>query len=234
MKKSPLFLLVTFLLFQSCATRVFHNKAFLSKPDLNNKTMAILPVNMVFTGAMPSNLSPEQQEKWENAESKMMQDLLVHYFRTKSARRTKAHVQLLPVETTNKLLAQQGIDQHKAWELDTESVKQLKADWILKVTVKKDRMMSELASIGVDVASNVIDNLLHGGNTTLQGNGMAKTYTIYLEAQLIDVATETVISTFIMQNDASWTNPPKRILQRTARRIVRKGAVSLNEESKVL
>lgn len=228
-------MLTAFLLLQSCATRVFHNKAYLSKPDLDGKVMAILPVNMTFTGAMPVNLTPEQQEKWENAESKMLQDLIVHYYRTKSPKRSKATVNLLQIENTNKLLADQGIDQRKAWELSNEVAAQyLKADWILKVTVKKDRMMSELASIGVDVASNVIDNLIHGGNTTMQGNGMAKTYHIYLEAQLVDVASGTVISSFVMQNDASWTNPPERILQRTARRIVSKGILSLNPESKIL
>jgi hypothetical protein len=63
MKKSLLFLLTASLLLQSCVTRVFHNKAYLSKPDLDGKLMAILPVNMIFTGAMPANLTPEQQEK---------------------------------------------------------------------------------------------------------------------------------------------------------------------------
>lgn len=63
MKKSLLFLLTAFLLLQSCATRVFHNKAYLSKPGLDGKVMAILPVNMTFTGVMPINLTPEQQEK---------------------------------------------------------------------------------------------------------------------------------------------------------------------------
>jgi len=227
-------LLVAALFIQSCATRVFHNKAYFAKPDLNGKTMAVLPVNMIFTGAMPNNLSPEQQVKWEDGESKMVQDMLMHYYRTKLPKRSKATCKLLPVETTNKILEDKGITQRNSWGVNPADIgRDLQADWILKVSIKKDRMMSELASIGVDITNNVIDNLLNGGNTVMQNSGMAKTYNIYLEAQLLEAATGTVLSSFTMQNDASWTNPPERILQRTAKRIVRRGAVSIASENRL-
>ena len=227
MKRFPLIaLLLSAVLFQACSTKVYNNKAWLDQVNLEGKKVAILPAVVELTGRMPANCNESKIRQTEESESKLIQQEFYNQYLFKSKKnKRKQYVDLMNVEQVNSKLQQQGIDIRESWKMSPDSLgKLLGADMVLKLSVKKNRIMSDAASFGIGVATTVLGNILNNGQNTSVNNG-AKTYNMFLDATLTDVNTHTVITKFTHDGDASWNRPPEKIVEASGRKIVRKGVI---------
>lgn len=232
MKKSFIYFTISAsLLIQACSTQVYNNKSYVNQHDLTGKTLAVLPVSVELTGRLPKDYSLEKKMALEEAESKEIQTLIYSQYLFKSDKRHKSRkaVKLINVEQVNSRLRSLGIDVRQSWSMNPDSLgKLIGADLVLKVDVKKDRIMSDAASFGIDVASGVIDKLLNKKNdnsSSVNTNGISKTYNLNLNATLSDVNSNAVITKFSRQGGADWQNTPEEVVNSTGKKIVRKGVI---------
>lgn len=186
-----------------------------------------MPAEVELTGRMPNNYSESKKQRTEEAESKLIQSQIYNQYLFKSkAGGKKKHVDMMNVDQVNSKLQAAGIDVRESWSMDADSLgKLLGADMVLRVRVKKNRIMSETAALGIEVATSVLGSVLGGGNQGTGVNGVAKTYNMFLDATLSDVKTHAVITKFTHDSDASWNRSPDEIVESSGRKIVRKGVI---------
>lgn len=153
MKKNILFLLAigAFFFFQSCQRTFKYTSSSFDERTRDHRIIAVLPVEMVFTGKQPKNLTAEQIKKIEEVESKSFQESLYSKVLSKNLR-----VEVQSVNKTNSLLASNGIDVRKSWNMTAEEpARVLKVDAVVKAKVEKERYMSDLASAGIQLAESI-------------------------------------------------------------------------------
>jgi hypothetical protein len=77
MKRDLLLLPVLFfVLFTSCAGHKYYTSSSFDQQTARHKLIAVLPAEMVFTGTLPKNLSPEDIALIEETESRTFQNSL--------------------------------------------------------------------------------------------------------------------------------------------------------------
>lgn len=214
---------------QSCSREVYNNESFIRTSELNGKTVAILPVDVEFTGNLPKGYTIANKKATEDKESTEIQNMVFreYLYRAKKARKKQKSVEILSVEQVNSRLREGGIAPRDSWNMNPDSLgKMIGADMVMRIRVKKDRIMSNAASIGIGVATTVLENILNrgSGTSTHVGSG-GKTYNIYFDATLSDVSSGTVISKISRSGDASWNHSPEDVIRNSSGKMVRKGAV---------
>ena len=214
---------------QSCSREVYNNESFIRTSDLNGKTVAILPVDVEFTGNLPKGYTIANKKATEDKESTEIQNMVFreYLYRAKKARKKQKSVEILSVEQVNSRLRERGIAARDSWNMNPDSLgKMIGADMVMRIRVKKDRIMSNAASIGIGVATTVLENILNrgSGTSTHVGSG-GKTYNIYFDATLSDVSSGTVISKISKSGDANWSNSPEDVIRSSSGKMIRKGAV---------
>lgn len=217
------------LVLHSCSSEVYNNKAYADKSNLEGKKVAILPVEVELTGNLPKGMTNAKKSQLEYDESRMIQSQIYgqYLYRSKKDKKKKG-VEFLNVDHVNGMLLDKGVDLKQAWTMDPDSLGRLiGADLVLKVKVKKDRIMSETASLGIGVAGAVLDNLISkkADNTNTSVTTAPKTYNLFLDATLSDVVTHTVVTKFSHTGDANWNRSSTDVIESSGRKIVRKGIV---------
>ncbi|HXH99254.1 MAG TPA: hypothetical protein VNI52_03220 [Sphingobacteriaceae bacterium] len=222
--------LVIVAVLQSCSNEVYNNESYIRTSSLRGKKVAILPVEVEFTGRLPKGYTLETKRVTEDKESTEIQNMVYreYLFRAKRANKNQQSVEIINIDQVNSRLRAHGINPRKSWTMNPDSLgKLVGADMVMRVRVKKDRIMSTAASIGVGVATTVLENILNrngSGNSTSIGSG-GRTYNIFFDATLSDVNSSTVISKISKDGDASWSETPEEVIKGSSGKMVRRGAV---------
>lgn len=224
---------ITATLFTACSNRVYNNEAFIRTNNLNDKTVAILPADVVITGNLPKNFSQEQKIKQELLESKYFQEMLYTEFlaRSKSANKNKNNVNFLnPNQVNNSLKTNNILVANLKDKTFEDLAKTANADMVILVSIKKNRLVSDAAAIGLDVAENVLNSIFRSNpnNNVNNTNTATRTYDISLDITLADGATGTVISKFSTIKQITWQNNPETEIRRNFRVSTRKFAIKAN------
>jgi hypothetical protein len=215
---------------QSCSSEVYNNESYIRTAGLSGKKVAILPVEVEFTGNLPKGYTLDNKKGIEDKESTEIQNMVYreYLFRAKKGRKKQHSVELINIDQVNSRLRQKGIEPRESWTMNPDSLgKLVGADMVMRVRVKKDRIMSNAASMGIGVATTVLGNILNrsgSGASTNIGSG-GKTYNIYFDATLSDDKSGTVISKISKDGDASWSQSPEDVIKNSSGKMVRKGAV---------
>ena len=207
MKRIILLLLAVGVVFQSCKRTFKYESSSFDERTRDHRIIAVLPVEMVFTGKQPKNLTAEQIKKIEEAESKSFQESLYSKILSKNLR-----VEVQSVNKTNSLLASNGIDVRKSWSMTAEELARiLKVDAVVKAKVEKERYMSDLASAGIQLAESIIGiipgvrsntNLVKGSCEVLDTN----------DSSLWRIAADA---------DADWSRPANEVIEALNRKFAR-------------
>jgi hypothetical protein len=187
MKKHLHYLLITsFILFSfSCSNKYYKASNFKEKTE-DHKVVAILPAEVMLTGKLPKNMSPEAIAEAEERESidfqyALMNSILNHA----NTRRYITTVNFQDIIKTQKLLEENNISVRDSWKKDDEELaKLLGVDAVIRMNVRKQRYMSDEASYGVGVAKQVIYNTKIGSKVPVP-NSVGKTYDIYATCNLL-------------------------------------------------
>ena len=187
MKKNLLnVLFASFILFLfSCSNKYYKANNFEEKTE-NHKLVAILPAEVTFSGKQPKNSTPEEIAKAEERESidfqyALMNSILNHA----NTKKYITTVNFLDINTTLKLLEQNNISVRDSWKKDdNELAKLLGVNSIIRMSIRKQRYMSDEASYGVGVAKQVIFKTGIGSKVPVPGS-VGKTYDIYATCNLL-------------------------------------------------
>lgn len=215
-------------LMQSCSQSVYNNEAYIRTTNLTGKKVAILPVDVEFTGKLPKGYTSDKKKLTEESESSEIQNLIYreYLYRAKRGRKKQKQVELINIDHVNSRLRDNGISVRESWAMHPDSLAKLVgADLVMRVRVKKDRIMSDAASLGIGVATTVLDNILSKDINTSSVGGLGKTYNIFFDATLTDASTGTVISKVSKDGDASWKESPESVIRTSSGKMIRRGAV---------
>jgi hypothetical protein len=186
MKKNllPGFIAIFLLFLFSCSNKYYTASNFEEKTE-NHKVVAILPAEVTISGKQPKNLSPEDIAKAEERESidfqyALMNSILNHA----NTKKYITTVNFQDINTTLKILEQNNISVRDSWKKDdAELAKLLGVNSVIRMSIRKQRYMSDEASYGVGVAKQVIYKIGVGSKVPVP-NSVGKTYDIYATCNL--------------------------------------------------
>jgi hypothetical protein len=162
MKRELLILPVLFLvLFTSCAGHKYYTSSAFDQQTARHKLIAVLPAEMIYTGTLPKNLSPEDIAFIEETESRTFQNSLYNsILRHANSRKFYTSINVQDIGTTLKLLEENKITIRDSWKQDDRQLaKVLGVDAVVRMRIQKKRYMSDLASMGVNMGRQVLYQL---------------------------------------------------------------------------
>ncbi|MBT8195166.1 MAG: hypothetical protein HKO56_05360 [Bacteroidia bacterium] len=180
----------------ACATPDFVSNDFKTKTS-NHKTIAVLPVQMIFSGKQPKGLTPEQIIKIEDGESRAFQISLYNNLLKQSGPKKKdIQISIQTVERTNRILEENEISIRQSWTETPESLaKTLGVDAVIQSKVEKTRYMSDLASFGIDLGVDILEGVMgyppYGVSPVPYG--ISKTHDIRAECSLFNGSDGTLL-----------------------------------------
>ena len=187
MKKNLLYALIaSFVLFLFACSNKYYTAGNFSEKTEDHKVVAILPAEITLAGKLPKNLSPEDIAKSEETESVNFQYALMNsILRHANTKRYVTTVNFQDINTTQKILDQNNISIRDSWKKDdTELAKLLGVDAVIRMSIRKQRYMSDEASYGVGVAKSVISRTGIGSKVPVP-NSVGKTYDVYATCNLL-------------------------------------------------
>jgi hypothetical protein len=184
MKRNSLFIALAALVLVSCGS----GKQFTSRDAAVSKvkSYAVLPVQVSFTGNLPKNVTPVMLDSMVQQQGLTFQRALhANLLRYNGDKGKIPGVDLQSAERTNALLQKNHISQRELNTTDPgELAKLLQVDAVVKMNVTSNRMMSDLASLGLGALRDV---LFWGTNTSplITGSISNKTADVYADCALL-------------------------------------------------
>jgi hypothetical protein len=198
---------------------------YYKSPDFNQKVrehevIAVLPFEMIFTGRQPGNLSAEDLRQIRIAESQAFQISLYHEILRSTRRGKKAiYVDIQDYKKTTALLRENDISIEDSWEKNpVELANVLGVDAVVRARVSKERLMSDLSSYGIDVATQILEDLaLAEVQPFIPPNaGIAKR--IDAGYNLVNAKDGSVLWSTMLEADVDWRWPSNEIIDNLNRR----------------
>jgi hypothetical protein len=222
MKRTALlFLAVTF----SACTAVDYTSPRFPEVARNHQSVAVLPVEMVFTGKAPKRLTAEDIMLIEEGESLAFQVTLYNYLLDRSSlrRQRPIWISIQPIERTNQLLTEQGLTIRDTWLLPPgELAEMLDVDAVVRTRVRKTRYLSDLASYGLTVGMHVAHEATNGDYGWLLPWGMTRTYDVYAEGELVAADEGTLLWKVAVNRETDWSQPANDVVRGITRKLAKK------------
>ena len=165
MKNKSLFFvmpgLLLLALFCSCSRPSYYTNPYFNQVASKHKIIAILPAEMIYTGILAKNVSPEAIAAIEEKESTFFQQSLFNgILRNANGRKYIMYVNVQDITTTAKMLDENHISIRNSWRTDDkELAKILGVDAVVRMRVTKKRYMSDLASFGIHTGEQVLSEI---------------------------------------------------------------------------
>lgn len=185
----------------------------------NHKTVAILPFEMIFTGTKPEKLTDEDLRIIGEAESKaFMISFYNEVLRSTHGGRNLIRVDVQHFDKTLSILQANNIDMRASWKEDPgELAKLLGVDAVVKARIEKHRLMSDLASYGIDLGMHILGVLSDYSLWFLLPPDLAKSKEIKSTYSLLDEK-GTALWSIAYDMDADWSSPANEIIDEINRK----------------
>ena len=208
------------LLFLMTSCKQYYTTSNFEDLTSNHKTVAILPFEILTTGHVPRDLTPEIIEQIEENESKAFQ---VSFFNRllRSTRRGKKplRITLQHYSKTIEMLATNEIDIRASWDKDPEKLaKLLGVDAVVRGRIEKHQYFSDGLSAGIEIGSVILDVLTRGNGVGVGGINNKNVKTDYA---LVNAEDGTVLWSINYQHQADWSQQPDQMVDNINQRSSR-------------
>jgi hypothetical protein len=188
------------IMLSSCSRDVYNNRAYLSSHDLTGKKLAVLPVEVYYTG-IPANLASDARIEEDatslSTQTQVEQAFLMHTSKH-SAKKFQEQVQMINSNLVNDRIKAVVPDLRNAWKMAPDSLGRLAgADLVLKVRLVRTRYMSEGLARGINTGTTIFDAIVNTNSNGLSFTKRIKAYGLNYEISLIDAKTGALISSYI-------------------------------------
>ncbi|MEZ4827345.1 MAG: hypothetical protein R3C61_13860 [Bacteroidia bacterium] len=182
-----------------------------------HREIAILPVEIDYSGPAVSRFSDEDFREIDDRESRFYQESLYNSLLRKANKNVKVSVQ--PVERTNAVLRANKISIHESWEMDpAELARMLNVDAVVRLHVEESRYLSNAAGFGLELGRAVVFGPYNGPLPA----GPIKTADVRVSCSIFDGDSGSLLWKLGIDQDASWNYTPEEIINNLNRRIARK------------
>jgi len=216
--------LLTLLVSLAACTAIDYTSPEFPAAALDHQTVAVLPVEMLFTGKAPKGLTADDILAIEEGESLAFQATLYNYLLDRSDTRSRRPiwVAIQPIDLTNQLLSEEGLLIRETWTLPAEDLAEvLEVDAVVRTRVRKTRYLSDLASFGIDVGVHVLLEVLDEEHAWLLPWG-PRTYDVYAEGELVTADEGTLLWKVAVNRETNWTQPANDVVRGITRKLAKK------------
>ncbi|MEM7102045.1 MAG: hypothetical protein AAF502_02865 [Bacteroidota bacterium] len=184
----------------------------------HHRTLAVLPFEMIFTGNLPRNLTQEMVEEIEEYESVAFQVSLFNMLhRPSNLGRNPMWVTIQHYDETNRRLLDEGISIRESWFMPTEELARiLGVDAVIKTRIEKTRFMSDMASFGIAVMADILNEF--PGALPIPGN---QTGRVNLTCSILDGNEGFPVWVYNDIEPAYWNLPAEQAIDGINRRAAR-------------
>ena len=207
-------LIAALLAVAACSTANYQSQQFEQRAR-QHQVIAVLPFQMVLTGEPPRDLTAEQIARIEEAESVAFQE--AYYYRL--LRQASAHrkhpirIEIQPVGTTNRLLAESGIGVRESWAMSAKALASvLRVDAVVSTSVQKTRYLSDGESFAADLGLQVLSEVSEGQLAPLLPWGLVKTHDIFANCEVIDSLDGAVLWQTDLARATDWRLPANQVI----------------------
>jgi hypothetical protein len=210
MKRNFTLLALLMLITLSSCHRYYTSSSFDEKTS-KHKVVAILPPQVQITGNLPKNIAVSTIEEMAEKESKLFQEALYNnILRRSNTRKKEMNVMVQPYINTLAALEKNGITIRGSWTLDDRQLAQaLGVDAVVRTSIQKQRLMSDLASAGIEAGRRVLDGVLgQPGGVPI---GLNKTNDIHATCSVISNGEALWNDSYTRASD--WNAPANDIIE---------------------
>jgi len=214
MKLRKASLLAVLLAAAACSTANYQSLQFAERAR-HHQIIAVLPFEMVLTGDPPDDLTAEQIAQIEEAESVAFQEAYYHRLLHQASvhRKHPIRIEIQPVETTNRLLAEAGIGVRESWAMSAKSLARvLRVDAVVSTSVQKTRYLSGGESFGVELSLQVVNEVTEGRLASMLPWQLVKTNDIFANCELIDSIDGSVLWQTDLAAATDWRVPANQVI----------------------
>jgi hypothetical protein len=224
MKSQKFPLIVMLMVAAACSTVNYQSPQFAERAQ-RHQVIAVLPFEMVLAGDPPKNLTPRQIAQIEEAESLAFQE--AYYYRllnqASAHRKHPIRIDIQPVETTNRLLADAGIGVRESWGMSAKAIAQvLRVDAVISTSVQKTRYLSDGESFGIDIGLNVANEITEGRIAPFLPWGLVKTHDIWANCELIDALDGALLWQTDLAQATNWQVPANEVISGFTHELAKK------------
>lgn len=207
-----IFTLATLVLITLTSCHRYYTSSSFDAKTSRHKNIAVLPPKMLLTGNQPKNYSAHDIELMEEKESKLFHEALFNNLLKKgNTGKYSLDVNIQPCANTLALLDKNNISIRQSWEKDdAELAKILGVDAVVRMTVQKERYMSDLASAGIFVGKKIADAILNRGQVPTPS--LNKTADIVATCSLVSNG-ETLWNDSY-KRDSDFNSPANEVIER--------------------
>ena len=183
-----------------------------------HKKVAILPFSAVYTGRIPEEVTEEQIHEIEVQEGFYFQDMFANRLAFETGiRRNDVRLTVMTNSQTNDRLERAGLTPKQASLLSPDSLKSiLDVDIIVRGTVKMDRFLSDVESMGVEAVQRVVQIIsreVTGGGVPVPGRALSRTYFIQSIVEVVDLDDGAILWQHRNAQNADWNYRPELVIQ---------------------
>lgn len=218
-KLLPLFALIAALIGIGCSPKYYETAAYEEYAD-EHQTIAVLPSQMVTTGRIPPEWTPETLARIEENESHAFQIAVFDEIAQRSGRRDgEILIHLQHYTETNAKLTEAGISARDSWTMAPGDLAALLGvDAVVRTSMRKDMWLTDLESFGINMAQTAI--ILFGGSSPFPVP--TKTSDVFLSASVLDGDTGITVWNTDRRTQTDWNTRHSEIVRRLARVLARR------------
>lgn len=207
------------LLFTSC--KQYYTASDFEEKTQSHQTIAILPLEMEFSGVQPRNFTPEIISAIEENESLLFQASFFNKI-LESTRRGKKQlkVDVQHFSKTRTLLEENNITVRDSWFKDPSKLAEiLGVDAVVKGRIQKTRYFSDMESYGIETGKVILDILTDRSILSDVGTPNKNVNASY---SLIEKDKGAVLWSIDFKQQADWNTSSEEIVNRINHRSARK------------
>lgn len=189
-----------------------------------HRVIAVLPFEMHFTGVIPERLTEQDVRDVEEAESKAFQISFYHeLLRSTRAGRRAIRVDIQDYHQTLSILEREGIGIRDSWDLPPDRLAGLlKVDAVVRARIDKARLMSDLASYGIEVGVHILNRLTRYGLWPWLPPFSNQSKEITGNYSLFDMQEGITLWSIGFDEGADWRKPANEIIDQINRKAAKK------------
>lgn len=212
-----------FLLLTSSCTPYFQSANF-DTLTADHTRIAVLPFDILFTGRMPEQLTEEDILLIEEAESRAFQiSFYNELLRSTQRGKRSLRIDVQHHQATLKILEEKGISIRESWSMRPEVLADiLEVDAVVRANIEKNRLMSGLASFGVEVGLDILEDLSDYQYWPFLSMIPKKTNDIIASFSLFEIKEGIVLWSMTFERKAEWTQSANKIIGRITARAAEK------------
>jgi hypothetical protein len=187
---------------------------------IGHQQVAIVPPVISYTGPIPGDLSKEDQIAIDVGESRMYQNSLYNFLLRKSYKNVRVDMQ--PIEKTNSLLRDAGINTHESWRMQPQELAEvLGVDAVIRLQVDESRYMSDMAGLGIDAGRAVINSIFFGPSVYPFPVPVTRTADIRSSCSIFDARDGSLIWKMGVIRSTNWSRLPEMVVDDVNRKFAR-------------